>query len=69
VFFDPAQAPLNHAIFGPQFTFTGELVAGEVTIDVPVTPAPSGLRREPEQIRTGRTAQPPSARDIAIGCG
>jgi len=37
VFFDPAQAPLNHAIFGPQFTFTGELVAGEVTIDVPVT--------------------------------
>jgi hypothetical protein len=37
VFFDPAQAPLNHAIFGPQFTFTGELVAGEVTVDVPVT--------------------------------
>src|SRR5919197_1412588 len=32
VFFDPAQAPLNHAIFGPQPTFTGEMVAGEVTI-------------------------------------
>ncbi|MDP8921988.1 MAG: hypothetical protein M3O34_03830 [Chloroflexota bacterium] len=36
VFFDPAQAPLNHAIFGPQPTFTGEMVAGEVTIAVPV---------------------------------
>jgi hypothetical protein len=32
VFFDPVQAPLNHAIFGPKPTFTGELVAGEVTI-------------------------------------
>jgi hypothetical protein len=35
VFFDPAQAPLNHAIFGPQPTFTGEMVAGEVTIAAP----------------------------------
>ena len=32
VFFDPAEAPVNHDIFGPEFTFTGELVAGEVTI-------------------------------------
>jgi hypothetical protein len=36
VFFDPAQAPLNFAIFGPRPTFTGELVAGEVTIAPPV---------------------------------
>jgi hypothetical protein len=36
VFFDPAQAPLNHAIFGPKPTFTGEMVAGEVTIAAPI---------------------------------
>jgi hypothetical protein len=35
VFFDPAQAPLNHAIFGPRPTFTGEMVAGEITIAAP----------------------------------
>ncbi len=32
VFFDEATAPLNHAIFGPEFTFTGEMNAGEITI-------------------------------------
>ncbi|HBY98794.1 MAG: hypothetical protein M5U01_06695 [Ardenticatenaceae bacterium] len=32
VFFDPKEAPVNYAIFGPEFTFTGELVEGEVTI-------------------------------------
>lgn len=32
VFFDPEEAPLNHAIFGPEFTFTGEMVSGEITI-------------------------------------
>ncbi|MQA00044.1 MAG: hypothetical protein GEU80_12080 [Dehalococcoidia bacterium] len=32
VFFDPDEAPLNHAIFGPEFTFTGEMVSGEITI-------------------------------------
>ena len=37
VFFDPDQAPLNHAIFGPNPTFTGEMIAGEITIDAPVT--------------------------------
>jgi hypothetical protein len=37
VFFDPGQAPVNHAIFGPMFTFTGSMVAGEVTIGPPVT--------------------------------
>jgi hypothetical protein len=35
VFFDPEQAPLNHAIFGPNPTFTGEMIVGEITIDVP----------------------------------
>ena len=35
VFFDPEQAPVNHGIFGPNPTFTGELVAGEVTIAAP----------------------------------
>ena len=32
VFFDLDDAPINHAIFGPEFTFTGDLVAGEITI-------------------------------------
>jgi hypothetical protein len=35
VYFDPDDAPVNYAIFGPEFTFTGEMVAGEVTIDEP----------------------------------
>jgi hypothetical protein len=33
VYFDPKQAPVNHGIFGPKPTFTGELIAGEVTIE------------------------------------
>jgi hypothetical protein len=37
VYFDPAQAPVNHAIFGPKATFTGQMVAGEVTVDTPTT--------------------------------
>jgi hypothetical protein len=32
VFFDERTAPLNHAIFGPQFTFTGDMIEGEITI-------------------------------------
>lgn len=32
VFFDPEEAPVNYAIFGPEFTFTGEMVTGEITI-------------------------------------
>ncbi|HKW71345.1 MAG TPA: hypothetical protein VJQ08_00810 [Candidatus Dormibacteraeota bacterium] len=32
VFFDPNQAAVNHAIFGPKFTFTGKMIEGEVTI-------------------------------------
>jgi hypothetical protein len=35
VSFDPQQSPVNHAIFGPNPTFTGELVAGEITIAAP----------------------------------
>ena len=37
VFFDPDEAPVNHSIFGPEFTFTGEMVSGEITI---VDPSP-----------------------------
>ncbi|MGH2618521.1 MAG: hypothetical protein ACRDJC_25095, partial [Thermomicrobiales bacterium] len=47
VFFDPDRAPLNHAIFGPNPAFTGEMIAGEITIAAPAvlplisgTPAP-----------------------------
>ena len=39
VFFDPEEAPLNHTIFGPEFTFTGEMVSGEITIVDPADQA------------------------------
>ena len=43
VFFDPEQSPLNHAIFGPNPAFTGEMIAGEITIAAPaVLPLISG---------------------------
>lgn len=32
VFFTETAAPINYAIFGPEFTFTGIMVEGEVTI-------------------------------------
>ncbi len=32
VFFTEEQSPVNCAIFGPEFTFTGQMIAGEVTI-------------------------------------
>src|SRR5205807_5957124 len=32
VYFDSVAAPINYAIFGPEFTFTGQMVVGEVTI-------------------------------------
>lgn len=35
VYFDPDEAPVNYAIFGPEFTFTGEMIEGEISIDEP----------------------------------
>ncbi len=35
VYFDPERVPLNHAIFGPNPAFTGEMIAGEITIAPP----------------------------------
>ena len=35
VYFDPDVAPINYAIFGPEFTFTGDMVDGEITIPGP----------------------------------
>lgn len=32
VFFDETDAPINYAIFGPTFDFTGEMTSGDVTI-------------------------------------
>ena len=32
VFFDPEEAPVNHGVFGPEYTFTGEMITGEITI-------------------------------------
>jgi len=32
VFFDAEEAPLNHGMFGPEFTFTGTMTVGEITI-------------------------------------
>jgi len=31
-FFDPDKAPINYKIFGPRFTFTGQMTQGEITI-------------------------------------
>jgi hypothetical protein len=39
VFFNPKAPPVNHAIFGPGFTFTGDMVAGEITIAPPIARA------------------------------
>ena len=36
VFFDPDEAPVNHGVFGPEFTFTGEMIAGKITIGPPI---------------------------------
>lgn len=32
VFFDPDDVPVNYSIFGPEFTFTGTMTSGEITI-------------------------------------
>lgn len=32
VFFDEKEAPVNYGIFGPKATFTGRMIAGEITI-------------------------------------
>lgn len=32
VFFDPKEAPVNYNIFGPKFTFSGQMVEGKITI-------------------------------------
>src|SRR5215218_3005817 len=36
VYFDPDEAPVNHGIFGPEFTFTGEMIAGKITVGIPI---------------------------------
>src|SRR5215218_6861297 len=36
VYFDSDEAPVNHGIFGPEFTFTGEMIAGKITIGKPI---------------------------------
>lgn len=38
VFFDPKEAPVNYGIFGPKFTFTGQMIEGEITILDPSRP-------------------------------
>jgi hypothetical protein len=35
VYFDPETAPVNYGVFGPEFTFTGDMVDGEITIADP----------------------------------
>src|SRR5215203_771346 len=36
VYFDSDEAPVNHGIFGPEFTFTGEMIAGKITVGTPI---------------------------------
>ena len=63
VYFDSDEAPVNHGIFGPEFTFTGEMIAGKITIGTPI-----GLpvddrhgrdRRRPEAVRRWRAMSSP----------
>jgi hypothetical protein len=35
-YFDKDRAPVNYSIFGPEFTFTGEMISGRITVQ-PVT--------------------------------
>lgn len=35
VYFDEDKSPINYAIFGPEFTFTGDMIDGEITIPDP----------------------------------
>ena len=35
VYFDKNTAPINYAVFGPEFTFTGAMIDGEITIPEP----------------------------------
>ena len=37
-FFDPKEAPINYSLFGPKFTFTGQMLEGEITIVDPAAP-------------------------------
>ncbi len=37
VFFDSDEASVNPGIFGPEFTYTGEMIAGKVTIGKPIS--------------------------------
>lgn len=37
-FFDPKDAPINYSLFGPKFTFTGQMLEGEITIVDPAAP-------------------------------
>ncbi len=37
-FFDPKEAPINYSLFGPKFTFTGQMVEGKITIVDPAAP-------------------------------
>ncbi len=39
VFFKKTEAPVNHDIFGPEFTFTGQMVSGEIIIVDPAAVA------------------------------
>jgi hypothetical protein len=41
VFFDTKDAPVNHGVFGPKFTFTGEMIAGKITIGPPIGVEPT----------------------------
>ncbi len=39
VFFNKAEAPVNYAMFGPEATFTGQMIAGEINIIDPSNPS------------------------------
>ena len=47
VYFDSDEAPVNHGIFGPEFTFTGEMIAGKITVGTPIGLMQAGTQGSP----------------------
>lgn len=60
-FFDPETAPVNHAIFGPEATFTGRMVEGEITI---VNPSGALRNKGVDELRAASRRYHPEGRGV-----
>ena len=65
-FFDPDEAPVNHAIFGPEAAFTGRMVEGEITI---INPSGFLGSQEADKLRAGSRRYHPEGKGLgALPC-